>query len=1195
MAQSDFTSIKIKLASPEEILSWSRGEVTKPETINYRTQRPEKDGLFSEVIFGPTKDWECYCGKYKRIRYKGVVCDKCGVEVTRSIVRRERMGHIKLAIPVSHVWFLRGVPSKMGLLLDISVQDLEKVIYFSAYIITKVYDGEKEKILASLEKEYATKLKAAGNKEEKTAIKESYMHAKDSLAGIRQYEILSEVEHRELSLRYSTAYEAGMGAEALRKLFTAIDLYTLRDEVTALIAKAKNPDKKQMRRLRLVEGMIKAGIRPEWMFMTVLPVIPPDLRPMVALDGGRFATSDVNDLYRRVINRNNRLKKLMEINAPEVITRNEKRMLQEAVDALIDNSVRHGQQVMASSKQKRPLKSLADMLRGKSGRFRQNLLGKRVDYSGRSVIVVGPQLQLHECGLPKKMALELFKPFIIHKLIYEYQLAHNVRSATRLIEQGISEVWDALDSVIQNRYVLLNRAPTLHRLGIQAFKPVLVEGKSIQLHPLVCSAFNADFDGDQMAVHLPLSDEAQREAADIMVSSHNLLKPASGETITEPSKDMVFGIYWITGLQPEAKGSGKAFYSSKEAIFAQQAGEVDLRASIKVRLHPDDRELTETSVGRILFNHTLPDEIGFVNQQVKKKDAQRIVSQIVSVIGFDEAAKTFDRIKDLSFHFATISGISWGMADLTTPTEKKGILDETQKEVDLINKDYENGYLTNYERKSKVIETWENALVKIGEMVPKTLHKDGSAFLLVDSGARGAWQQVTQMAGIKGLVINPSSEIIELPIKNSFKEGLNVLEYFISTHGTRKGTTDTALKTSVAGYLTRRLVDVSQDLIIREEDCGSKEGVALYLEDESEWNQSLGARAFGRVLAADVKDAAGNVAAKRGEFVTKEVADAIDAAQPSVIKARSPITCKSTFGMCKKCYGLDLGKNKMVELGTAVGIITAQSIGEPGTQLTMRTFHTGGIAMGGDITMGLPRVEEIFEARNPKGRAPIATKDGVVTALEEQGQYVLIKVADQDQSSSAKAKKAGAISEYQVPALMTILVKEGDFVAKGTQLSEGHLDLNEVYEISGKEAVIRYITKEVQSIYKAQGAKIDDKYIEIIIKQMFARTKIKDAGDTDLLIGSVVEKGIFDDANAAATQAGKKPAKGEELLLGITRSALSTNSFLSAASFQETTRVLIDAAIEGREDDLRGLKENVIIGRLIPAGTGFATRMAENE
>jgi len=1186
---SDFKSIRLKLASPDEILDWSHGEVTKPETINYRTQRAEKDGLFCEKIFGPEKDWECYCGKYRRIRYKGVICDKCGVEVTRSIVRRERMGHINLAVPVSHIWFLRGIPSKMGLILDRSSQELEKVIYFAGYIVTKINEEERKQVINEINKEYKAKTKGKDTKKadlkEKASLKEQKDTTIREIRGLYLHQILSEIDYRNFSLRYGQVFEAGTGAETLRNIFENINLEAL---VKELFDKTKNASviikSKLFKRLRIIEGMINAKIKAEWMFLTVLPVMPPDLRPMVQLDGGRYATSDVNDLYRRVINRNNRLKRLIELKAPEVICRNEKRMLQEAVDALIDNSSRRGQvMVAASTGQRRVLKSLADMLKGKQGRFRQNLLGKRVDYSGRSVIVVGPELKLNQCGLPKYMALELFKPFVINKLV-ERGLAHNVRGAGRLIEEEIDEVWAILEEVTKNRYVLLNRAPTLHRLGIQAFHPVLIEGKAIKIHPLVCAAFNADFDGDQMAVHLPLSDEAQNEAKNIMLSSVNLLKPATGEPVVMPTQDMVLGCYWMTKIKDGLVGEGKIFSNPEEALLAKHFGQVHLKARIKVRINAQNNEIIETSVGRIIFNEPLPSKIKYINKTMKSFELRKLISELIDKIGIDKTALMMDKIKRMGFKYATTSGISWCMGDLKVPLEKKGWIKQADKEVEVVQSQYNNGLLTDNERKSRVIEIWNGVKEKISQKTSEVLDKNSSVFSIFDSKARGSLGQLTQMTGMKGLVVNPLGEIIELPIKSSYKEGFNILEYFISTHGGRKGLADTALKTASAGYLTRRLVDVCQDVVVREKNCGDKKGICVYREDGENIGHSFASRIFGRVSLEEIKGlptgkaSKKNVLIKPGQMIDKKIAQKIDEAGIDKINVRSVISCKSKSGVCQQCYGYDLGRNKLIELGEAIGIVTAQAIGEPATQLTLRTFHIGGVAGGQDITQGLPRVEEIFEMRQPKAKAIISETDGKVKDIIKKGEQTIIQIKP--------IEKDAKDLEYTLPDGMSLNVEKGDLLSAGQQISEGSIDLKDLFAMAEKEIVQRYIIKEVQKIYTFAGENINDRHIEMIVRQMFSRVKIKDPGTTRFVTDQIVERNIFQTENDKMSKTGKK-AIAQPLLLGITKVSLSTESFLSAASFIETTRVLIDAAIQGKEDSLRGLKENVIIGKLIPAGTGY--------
>ncbi|MBP9761084.1 MAG: DNA-directed RNA polymerase subunit beta' [Candidatus Magasanikbacteria bacterium] len=1280
----DFDALALRVASPEVIRKWSYGEVAKPETINYRTQKPEKTGLFAEEIFGPTKDWECYCGKYKKIRYKGIVCDKCGVEVTHSLVRRERMGHIELATPVTHIWFFRSIPSKIGLILDLSIQSLEKVIYFASFIITKVDEEQKEHIQEALKQEYKQKKKqieqqykkrmdeatgaelAAIEKEQNEkleALDEDVTLATAELKDISMLNIISETRYQELSLRYGSMFEAGIGGGAIREMLEKLDLTKTREALEQEILKSKGAKRERLiRRAKLITSFEKNNIRPEWMILKAIPVIPPDLRPMVALDGGRFATSDLNDLYRRVINRNNRLKRLMDLNAPEVICRNEKRMLQEAVDALIDNNARAAKTVTASTGQKRQLRSLADILKGKQGRFRQNLLGKRVDYSGRSVIVVGPNLKMDECGLPKRMALELFKPFVMAEIITR-ELAHNVRSASRFIESNAPEVWDILEELTKKTRVLLNRAPTLHRLGIQAFKPILMEGKAIRLHPLVCPAFNADFDGDQMAVHLPLTEEAKWEAEHLMASEKNILKPATGKPVTTPQQDIALGCYYLTKYAESDTAEVKKFFSNiTEARFAYKMRKIHLKERIKVRFDDVSKfeegtpALIETSIGRIFFNEILPEKLPYFNETVTKKQLGRIIQLLLEWYGQEETAVVLDRMKRLGFKYVTKSGYSLGMDDFGNIEEKAALLKEGDAEIRLVEEQYQEGLLTDTERHSKVLEIWTNIKERVVSYNKEAINKDGSVFAMIDSGARGTWGQLGQVIGMKGLVASPTGEIIELPVKGNFKEGFSVLEFFISSHGTRKGLSDTALRTANAGYLTRRLVDVSQDVVVRSQDCGDETGEVITKEQAEQMAKKLSERVVGRFVLKDVLDAKGNVIVKKGEVITLPASRDIDDADIESIHVRSVLQCLLAKGICVKCYGTDLSNNDLVKIGTAVGVIAAQSIGEPGTQLTMRTFHLGGVAGGGDITQGLPRVEELFEARKPKrkavlsevaGRIEIEDADGkVITGPTgrkifegRRGQKIIkvhfegmdemefgvkksddVKVADGDKlkkgdvmivrgtsGEKVKAEYAGTVSvdgkrilltyegkknkEYIVPLGYKIWVQDGETIEKGAQLTEGSVDLQELFALRGRSAVQRYILEEIQQIYSSQGQALNEKHIEIIIKQMFSRVYIEESGDSDLLPGETVEKAQLLIANQEAKVAGKQDAVGRELFLGISKVALSTQSFLSAASFQETSKVLINAAITGKIDYLEGLKENVIIGRLIPVGTGFRDSM----
>ena len=1189
----DFDSIQLNLASPEDILSWSYGEVTKPETINYRTQKAEKDGLFSERIFGPVRDFECSCGKYRRIRYKGIICDKCGVEVTKSSVRRERMGHIELAVPIAHIWFLRNIPSRISLVLDQTLTDVEKVVYYSSYIITEVDENLKKDYIKQLDSEYKSKMKdlaSTGNDSEE-AMKElldSKQQHMDFLNALEKWNIISEIDYRLMSMKFAPVFKAETGSSVLREIFSNINLET---ELANLDKELEVSDgvkaQKIIKKIRFLGGLHKAGVRPEWMFMTHLPVIPPDLRPMVALDGGRFATSDLNDLYRRVINRNNRLKKLISQRAPEVIVRNEKRMLQEAVDALIDNSMRKGQSTtVASTGQKRALKSLADSLKGKQGRFRQNLLGKRVDYSARSVIVVGPNLKINECGIPKTMALELFKPFIINRLI-EDELAHNIRSATRLIEQGIDAVWDILDEVIEHRYVLLNRAPTLHRLSIQAFKPVLIEGKAIQLSPLVCSPFNADFDGDQMAVHVPLSKEAIREAGELMISDHNLIKPSDGSPSSTPSQDMVLGIYYTT-LIDDSKKEIKRFNTFDEAIAAYDHNQIGLRELVDIRREPKvESKPIQTTVGRISFNEILPVDFEYINEVVGKKQLKNILNKALYDFSQPEVGELLDKIKKFGFEEMTKSGISWAISDFTVSDERDKLIKKAQDSVEEITNQFEDGLLTEKERYAQIIDIWSKASIEIGALVKSEVNIKGPVFSMIDSGARGSWGQLTQMAGMKGLVVSPSGKIIETPVTSSFLKGLTELEYFISTHGARKGLVDTALKTATSGYLTRRLVDVNQDVVVKEEDCGDTDGLLLTRLDAEYAGDNFENFVFGRKSIDDIVDPNTNkLIVKKDEFITHAQAKAIDGSGVDNVRIRSLVSCKTIRGVCQSCYGVDLGRNAVVKIGEAVGIVTAQAIGEPATQLTMRTFHQGGSAGAADVTKGLPRVEEVFEARNPKTPAIMSTVNGVVVDIIETAGEIRIKIKTDDKKDiKSKAEIKEIVAD---PIIDIVIVKVGDKVTIGQPLTEGHLDLEKLYKQAGIETLTRYIIQQILEIYNSQGAGIAIKHVEMIVRQMTSRYMVTEPGKSDYLKGQTISRDQLLEFNRA-TDLKEDLIQVEPLLQGITKVALNTESFLSAASFQNTTKVLIEAALFGKEDYLRGLKENVIIGRLIPAGTGFGT------
>jgi len=1192
---SSFATITLKLASPETILEWSHGEITKPETINYRTQRAEKNGLFDEKIFGPEKDFECYCGKYRGIRYKGIVCEKCGVEVTRSIVRRERMGHIELATPVSHIWFLRGIPSRISLILGISAAEVEKVIYFAGYIVTRVSMEEKQKMLKELDVEYKTKVKAAKDSKTKTKLKELFTSTKQEIESIAPGKVLDEMIYHKYAVKYGGLFEADIGAEAVYTLFKNLDLKVLAKELAESLTKAGSLERiKLNKRLSLTKSMISSAIRPEWMFFRRIPVIPPALRPMVALEGGRHATSDVNDLYRRVINRNNRLKKLKDINAPDVILRNEKRILQEAVDALLDNSIRHGNTLFSamSQSQRRPLKSLSDYLKGKQGYFRQNLLGKRVDYSGRSVIVIGPELKLDQCGLPKHMALELFRPFVIAKLL-EKELAYNIRGAGRLIDEGIPEVWAILEEVIADKHVLLNRAPTLHRQGIQAFRPVLIEGNAIQIHPLVCPAFNADFDGDQMAVHIPLSEEAQLEAREIMSANKNVLKPGNGDpVISTKMLDIVLGCYWMTKIIPGEKGEGKFFPTPNNAITAYDFGQVGFRAKIKVlptkslKYAAFKGEVFETSVGKLMFNGILPSDFPYLDYEITHKSMLALVEDLIKKYGLERIVDIVDKIKTFGFRYVTHSGITWSIDDITVPDGKRAIVKVAQKKSQEISAQYNEGLLSLEERRRKNIELWLSTKNSIEEIIPDTIEKNGSVYDMWQSGARGSLGNITQMVGMKGLIANPRGETIEFPIIASMKEGLTPIEYFITTHGSRKGLTDTALQTAKAGYLTRRLFDVAQDAIIIEENCGTRESVVIEKTSASGIEISFAKSIKGRILAADVKGTKGKVLFPKGQLLSADDAREIEEKGTLRISVRSPMVCKSYRGICQMCYGMDLTTNEVVALGEAVGTIAAQAIGEPGTQLTMRTFHAGGTAtVGGDITSGLPRVEEVFERRIPKNPGQIARVKGTVSEIRKEGKEKIIELLPDASEKGASKKKKNV--EYPVHFRRMPFVKVGDTVERGDILTDGSVEIQELFKYAGKEKTQNYIISEISKIYELQGASISRKHIEVIIKQMFSRRKIKEPGDTHLTVGDMVPEQEFNLANQEAKEKKGAPAIAEALVLGISEVSLSRKSFLSAASFQNTTKVLINASIRGVEDELLGLKENVIIGRLIPAGTGF--------
>ncbi|HXX59429.1 MAG TPA: DNA-directed RNA polymerase subunit beta' [Dehalococcoidales bacterium] len=1270
---NDFDAVRISLASPEQIRSWSYGEVTKPETINYRTLKPERDGLFCERIFGPTKDYECFCGKYKKVRFKGIICDKCGVEVARAKVRRERMGHIELASPVSHIWFSKGIPSRVGLLLDLSPRNLERVLYFSHYVITSINEEMRKEAIEKLQADQAQgssdrqqAVEAKIESEKETTVEEANRMRRDAieedseaeqattsvverLRNMRVRNLLTENDFRELSEKYPGMFEAGMGADAILKITRDVNLDELRKE---LIEEGRSPSgqrrRKAGKRLQVVEAFRRSGNKPEWMILTVLPVLPPDLRPTVQLDGGRFAISDINDLYRRVINRNNRLHHLVEIGAPEIIIRNEKRMLQEAVDSLVDNGKR-GQPVSVSGSHK--LKSLSDMLRGKQGRFRQNLLGKRVDYSGRSVIVIGPELKLHQCGLPRRMALELFKPFVMRRLI-EQGLAHNIKSARRQVEKAKPEVFDILEEVVKERPVLLNRAPTLHRLSIQAFEPVLIDGSAIQIHPLVCSAFNADFDGDQMAVHVPLSRAAVKGAREQMLSIHNMLLPSSGDPVVSPTLDMVLGCYYLTTIRPYANGTGKKFANFEEAKLAFEIGAIDLKAEVEVRDMAGDGKLLKTSVGRIIFNECFPRTIGFRNQAVDKSSLKRIVADCARILNDEEMAGVMDRIKETGFKFATRSGTTIAMGDIEVPKAKAKLIADAESRSADVEKQYEQGIITDEERYGEVVKIWNETTESVTKATQQNMDPFSGIYMMATSGAKGNLIQIRQMAGMRGLMTNPSGKIIDFPIKSSFSEGLSVLEYFISTHGARKGLADTALRTSESGYLTRRLVDVAHDIIIKENDCGSLNGLWIDETKDKDLLPPLADRVIGRMAAADVIDPkTGEILVARDEEFDDKKAAKITAAGVKQVYVRSPLTCQAKQGVCQKCYGRDLARGSIINMNTAVGIIAAQSIGEPGTQLTLRTFHTGGV-VGLDITTGLPRVEELFEARSPKNQAVLSEISGKAEVIQDNerqtirlvssemfrnemempegwtpavqnGQWVEMGtvIAGPKAAKKGKAAKAEAPSEsqevtaaesksllapvagtiviekgkiaimyeereeriYHIAATTRLRVQNGEEVKAGQQLTEGQLNPQDILNVSGREAAQRYLVDEVLKVYRSQGVNINDKHIEIIVRQMLAKVRTDSSGDTELVPGELVNISKFEELNAKVLAEGGEAAIAHPVLLGITRAALSTDSWLAAASFQETTKVLTEAAIKRATDRLVGLKENVIIGRLIPA------------
>jgi DNA-directed RNA polymerase subunit beta' len=1194
-APTNYSSVNLKLASPETILEWSHGEVTKPETINYRTQRPEKHGLFDERIFGPVEDYECSCKKYRGIRYKGIVCEKCGVEITRAIVRRERMGHIDLCVPVSHIWFLRGVPSRIAMILGITAASVEKVVYFAGYIVTKVSEADRARILHDLDTEFKTKFKVLQNEEAKDALKVRMDEIKKEVESVKLGVVLDEGSFHKFSIKYSTLFEARIGAEAIYDLFKNLDIGKLIQQLEEDYTKAGAMERAKLdKRLSLIRGMQNSGVRPEYLFLTRIPVVPPAIRPMVALEGGRHASSDLNDLYRRVINRNNRLKKLIDIMAPDVILRNEKRILQEAVDALIDNSIRHGGGAYSvmSQAQRRPLKSLSDYLKSKQGYFRQNLLGKRVDYSGRSVIVIGPELALDQCGLPKHMALELFRPFVVAELLKQ-ELAYNIRGAGRLIEDGVPEVWAILENVIRHKHVLLNRAPTLHRQGIQAFRPVLIEGNAIQVHPLVCRAFNADFDGDQMAVHVPLSDEAQLEAKEIISANHNILKPGSSEpVVSEKLLDMALGAYWMTKVVEGAKGEGKHFASPNDAINAYDYGVIDFRAKVKVlatdteKYKQFDNQIFETTVGRLLFNSVLPSDHLFINDVVVQKTLFQIIIDVIDDRGTEAVPPIVDRLKKFGFKYATMSGTTWGIDEVVVPKQKPAIIAKGREEERQVIDHYDEGLLSRDERRRMIVEIWHRAKTEIEKVLPETLSDTGSAYEMWKSGARGSLGQIAQMAGMKGLIVNTRGETLETPVISSMKEGLTPIEYFNTTHGSRKGLADTALQTAKAGYLTRRLFVVAQDAIVTEADCKTKGGTTISRVSASGIEIAFSKAIKGRILAEDAVDNKGVIIFKKGNLLSRRDAIAVEGTTCESVEVRSPMTCKTLRGVCQQCYGIDLTKNVLVDIGEAVGTVAAQAIGEPGTQLTMNTKHAGGAAsVGGDVTQGLPRVEEVFEKRQPKIPAVVSKYEGVVVDVRTEGREKIIVVAPDMNAKGAPKKKDNV--EYASHYRRMVMVSKGDSVIPGQLLTDGSALLPELFKYGGQEVTQDYIISEVNKIYELQGVTIARKHIELIVKQMMSRMKVTSRGESRFTIGEVVEEWIMVEENEKLKAEGKELAKGDRLILGITETSLSRKSFLSAASFQNTTRVLINAAVKGSNDNLAGLMENVIIGKLIPAGSGF--------